>query len=602
MYRCLLGLLLLWGGSPAWAQAPTQQWQRDYGLPSALYYNAFGAFHTSHNRVAVVGTSTFPQAQLNGPATLYLLTSRGDTLRTAYFSGTGAFRIFYTGAEATNGDLLLFGMSDIYRYGSDHLLVRTDSLGRLRWQRTFGNGRAHDTNRCLPLPDNGALLVYALNDPAGTIYAPVPRANVMRIDSLGNVVWQRQYGRYYDQLYDLALLADGSYALAGSYTTYFPTPPAHFETDTWLLRLDVDGNVLRDQVLAARPDNHYAAALGAAPDGGLLLAGSVSSPGDRFADGQLQFLDSTGRLAWQQRVRPARPDDPVYGVLLGAYPTPTAGQVVVAGSRANARAAPPTPSQLSQDGYLAQYNARPGGGATPAWELSFLGAPYVASYAAGPGTLTTVAGGGLNWPFPANRFNTTRLVGLPPRYEVPACAQPPAAYFAAAVAGATLQVLNASAPGPRHARFVRQHWNWGDGTASDGPSPGSHAYAAPPGPGTAVTLTVTNNLGCTRAYTAYPFGLPTASQSARARQAGGHLYPNPAAETATLAPPALAPQPPVPLALRDALGRLVRTAWLPVPAAGPAPLALDLRGLPPGVYTLHLAPREGPMTLRLVKE
>ena len=75
------------------------------------------------------------------------------------------------------------------------------------------------------------------------------------------------------------------------------------------------------------------------------------------------------------------------------------------------------------------------------------------------------------------------------------------------------------------------------------------------------------------------------------------LYPNPASGMASLALPAELGSQPVAATLIDALGRVVRELLLP--AQGSAAHALDLRGLPAGVYALRLTTSAGPLTRQL---
>ena len=92
-------------------------------------------------------------------------------------------------------------------------------------------------------------------------------------------------------------------------------------------------------------------------------------------------------------------------------------------------------------------------------------------------------------------------------------------------------------------------------------------------------------------FAIYDPNAPLATSAAKATPAT-QLFPNPAHGTATLRLPAGAAR--QPLALRDALGRLVRQ--FPAPAGSEA--VLDLRGLPAGVYWV----RCGELSQRLVVE
>lgn len=83
--------------------------------------------------------------------------------------------------------------------------------------------------------------------------------------------------------------------------------------------------------------------------------------------------------------------------------------------------------------------------------------------------------------------------------------------------------------------------------------------------------------------------------------AGTSLYPNPAHATATVQLPSVSGASAATLTLLDALGRVVRTATVPLSAAG-LRHALDLAGLPVGLYALRVAAGDRTATHRLVVE
>jgi hypothetical protein len=108
------------------------------------------------------------------------------------------------------------------------------------------------------------------------------------------------------------------------------------------------------------------------------------------------------------------------------------------------------------------------------------------------------------------------------------------------------------------------------------------------------TVVTTSAAGCASAASAGAVVVLTATAEAELA-AGFVLFPNPAHHAATvLLPAGLGP---AQLALRNALGQLVRTLAMPGQSA-----TLDLRGLAPGVYALQLAAGGHRVTRRLVVE
>ena len=153
--------------------------------------------------------------------------------------------------------------------------------------------------------------------------------------------------------------------------------------------------------------------------------------------------------------------------------------------------------------------------------------------------------------------------------------------------------LYAQAGGPAPHRLAR--WN-GTGWSALGTGVNNSVYALA---FNAVTnklyvggdFTTTGDGGKAMAHFAvYDPNAPLAMAAAKAAPAA--FFPNPAHGTATLRLPAGAPR--LPLALTDALGRMVRR----YPAPPTAEAALDLRGLPAGAYVV----RCGAVSQRLVVE
>ena len=95
---------------------------------------------------------------------------------------------------------------------------------------------------------------------------------------------------------------------------------------------------------------------------------------------------------------------------------------------------------------------------------------------------------------------------------------------------------------------------------------------------------------------------PLAARPSAASALLSAVYPNPTATgRATLDVSGLAPQAPVSAEVLDAVGRVLLRLSLPV-RQGNISEALDLRGLPSGVYALRLHPVEGTVVKRVVRE
>ena len=592
----LLAVLLV-ASSTAVGQ-PTRVWQRIHSYPYTPFYGNIQRL--SPNRLVAAGgmfTATGNNI-VNYAACLWFFNNNGDTVRTYRHYRTQVnnnLLIFppshgYTSpSPLPGGDLLVAGgrgSGNIngVRIPPSTFLTRIDSLGRIRWARDFtlagtAPGTTVGVHQLLALPDGGALAacvgVYSASASAGI-------ALVARFDSAGAVVWERTLGRPYSALDRMVALPDGTYALAGIQQR--PASNGLLLHDAWLIRLTANGDTLGSRYFGT-PDNlDYFTDVQPSENGGLLLSGGIRNPLAQQEQGWLLQLDSLGRTVWDYRAVPnpstATPNYEFYQcfALRG-------GQALVRGNRF-------APNNLSQvtDNYLAVFQ-NTANGLQPVWEQFRPSGPEpnMEGDLSPQGELTVSGFIGTVPGLPYQPQSLLRWQLAERRYLPDFCRRPPVAYFAPLPTATpdSLRVLESSAPGPAHGVLLLWHWTFPDGSTDDGRQPPPRRFAAVPAPGSAVALTVTNNLGCVSTYTDYPWGPLSTARQIRQWAAGASVFPNPAAGAATLAASGL-PAGPVSITLANALGQVVRT-WAGQPVRGTLRAALELGGLPPGVYAVRAA-------------
>ncbi len=160
-------------------------------------------------------------------------------------SGTIMFSTGNTGARSlaeASGEVYLTANETPSNYQS-LLLVKTDALGNIQWNRTYEGGtNAGGTEKCslIATSDGG----YAL---AGQTYSAVTGVNngkffLVKTDEFGSLQWNRTYGEKAttSQAYSLIQTSDGGYALAGEIYAYSDNP-MHTGFDFWLVKTDESG-------------------------------------------------------------------------------------------------------------------------------------------------------------------------------------------------------------------------------------------------------------------------------------------------------------------------------------------------------------------------
>ena len=167
-------------------------------------------------------------------------------------------------------------------------MIKLDADGALMWDHTFG-GDATDWASALVETRNGDLAVgaytQATSDEEFDFW-------VLKLNSDGALLWDRTFGgAKIDWANAIAELQDGSLAVAG-----------HTESkgaggaDMWLLKLDVQGNLLWDRTFGG-VGRDFATAVGDTRDGGLIVAGPIESESTKV-DIRVVKLNTQGDVVW----------------------------------------------------------------------------------------------------------------------------------------------------------------------------------------------------------------------------------------------------------------------------------------------------------------
>ena len=118
---------------------------------------------------------------------------------------------------------------------------------------------------------------------------------VLKLKGDRTVDWQKSYGSAGDDFGLQALeTGDGGYAVLGATDAY-----GAGSYDTWLLKLDHDGDIAWQKTYGGSEDD-FALKLKLAESGGFLLSGYTLSFGAGSHDGWFLKLDGSGNVLWQK--------------------------------------------------------------------------------------------------------------------------------------------------------------------------------------------------------------------------------------------------------------------------------------------------------------
>lgn len=205
----------------------------------------------------------------------------------------------------------------------DYWIIKIDSLGNKQWDKVFGGTNSDILLSCQLTTDGGYIFGgYSFSDSSGdksqSTYDTCASCNynngdywIIRIDSLGNKQWDKDYGGVNSEYFsDIQKTADGGFILGGfsrSGIGGVKTQNTWGTYDFWIVKIDSLGNMQWDKDYGA---SSYEESLKIflTSDGGYLFSGDSYSPisGDKtennLANEQTWFVktDSLGIIQWDK--------------------------------------------------------------------------------------------------------------------------------------------------------------------------------------------------------------------------------------------------------------------------------------------------------------
>jgi hypothetical protein len=239
----------------------------------------------------------------------FIGTSGNDDTRSVVSTPDGGCLVLGTRSSSFDGDATCFnGLSDIW-------LFKFNSLGAIEWQRCYGGSHAEEGRSIINVGDD-YLIVGTANSEDGDLtshYGPNSLGDiwVIKIDSEGNILWQRTYGgSSSDWARAVIATSDGGFVIGGmSNSTNHDVSGFHPGEgfDYWVFKINSTG-VLQWQICLGGSDQEYLFDLIQITTGEFIIAGdSRSVDGDvtglhtTYApDMWIVKLSASGNLIWQK--------------------------------------------------------------------------------------------------------------------------------------------------------------------------------------------------------------------------------------------------------------------------------------------------------------
>ncbi len=218
----------------------------------------------------------------------------------------------------------------------DFWVTKLDSAGGLLWDRCYGGAFDDEARVVRETPDGGLILAGSTLSNNGDVSGNHGWFDVwvVKTDRGGVIQWQKCYGgTENEKAFALDLCPDGGYVVAGhAWSNDGDVSGNHGGIDSWVIRIDSTGNLLWQRCLGGSA-SEYAFAVRHTADGGFVVANSShSNDGDVTmnhggGDCWVVKLDSLGNIVWERSLGGSKLD---FGK--SVFPTQDGGYIVAASS------------------------------------------------------------------------------------------------------------------------------------------------------------------------------------------------------------------------------------------------------------------------------
>ena len=205
---------------------------------------------------------------------------------------------------SSDGDL------DTNRGDYDWWVIKLDSMGNIIWSRTYG-GSAYDKCRyAMENPDKTIMAFGSVQSNDGDVTGAYGNNDywLLKLDSMGNIIWKKNYGGTGDEGgRSVIRTLDGNYIIAGySYSSNYDAVGNHGLYDVLLIKVsDVDGSVIWSHCYGGSNDERVRSIIQLANGDFVFTGNTESTDGDLAGtinnggeDVWTARIDSLGNLIW----------------------------------------------------------------------------------------------------------------------------------------------------------------------------------------------------------------------------------------------------------------------------------------------------------------
>jgi hypothetical protein len=265
--------------------APDVEWERTYG--GIHFEDAWSVAQTNDDGYVLVGQG--PSLNTGG-TDLYLVKTDvlGELMWEKTFGGAST-EVGFSVAQTADGGYIMAGRTRSYGAGVDDVyLVKTNTSGDVEWEKTFGGEYNDVAESVVQTTDDGYIVAGRRGSVGGNDFY------LVKTDEWGNLEWEQTFGGpNNDAAKSVIQTSDDGYIIAGYTQSY-----GAGGNDFYLVKTDPSGNMEWEKTFGGEYDD-IAKSVDQATDGGYIVAGYTESYGEGSNDFYLVKTDQYGNMEWQ---------------------------------------------------------------------------------------------------------------------------------------------------------------------------------------------------------------------------------------------------------------------------------------------------------------
>ncbi len=265
-------------------------WDRTFKRASMYGDIGYSVQQTSDGGYIIVGGGDRVSSVIN----LIKVDSNGNVEWEKTFGDAYAVNVGYSGKQTSDGGYIIAGeTSPFYKIPSDGYLIKTDSNGNIKWEKTFGDlnlnlyqGASRDVGYSVQQTlDSGYIVAGAKG---GSVY-------LIKTGTDGNTEWEKTFGGtdINDAIgYSVQQTSDGGYIIAGETYSY-----ERANNDMYLIKTNSYGNTEWEKTFIGE-GLAYGRSVNITSDGGYIVVGVTWSNlnGSSNSDVLLIKTDANGNI------------------------------------------------------------------------------------------------------------------------------------------------------------------------------------------------------------------------------------------------------------------------------------------------------------------